>query len=163
MSLEMRAFEPAIFRDGHNKMLALDGLSTVQSISDGYPCRVHVDVQGEWEPWSRNAATDNLLQLWQETAVSLGMSVGSEERGGLSDGNQTWRFVPTIDGLGPEGDNAHCSQRSEDGSKDQEYALQSSFVPKAVLNTAAIIQLITSRQQKQQPLGQNNEILIPSS
>jgi glutamate carboxypeptidase len=48
----------------------------------------------------------------------------------------------TLDGLGPSGENAHCSERSEDGSKEQEYVLASSFVPKAVLNTVAIIGLI---------------------
>ena len=38
-------------------------------------------------------------------------------------------------------DNAHSSERSDDGSKDQEYVLASSFVPKALLNIAAIVRL----------------------
>jgi hypothetical protein len=53
-----------------------------------------------------------------------------------------WDRLPTIDGLGPEGDNAHMSERSNDGSKDQEYVLASSFVPKTLLNIAAIIKLV---------------------
>jgi glutamate carboxypeptidase len=50
--------------------------------------------------------------------------------------------VPTIDGLGPAGGNAHCSERSLDGSKDQEYVRISSFVPKASLNSLAILKLL---------------------
>ena len=67
--------------------------------------------------------------------------VGAQSRGGLSDGNWLWDLLPTIDGLGPEGAYAHSSERSGDGSKDHEYALASSFVPKAVLNIAAIVRL----------------------
>ena len=52
------------------------------------------------------------------------------------------RAKKTIDGLGPMGANGHCSERSEDGSKDQEYANKSSFVPKTVLNFFAIRELI---------------------
>jgi glutamate carboxypeptidase len=44
--------------------------------------------------------------------------------------------------LGPTGDNAHCSEQSPDGSKEQEYTLISSFVPKAMLNITAIIKLV---------------------
>ena len=63
------------------------------------------------------------------------MLVNCEERGGLSDGNLIWDAVPTLDGLGPWGDNDHCSERSPDGSKLPEFVEVSSFVPKAVLNT----------------------------
>jgi glutamate carboxypeptidase len=72
----------------------------------------------------------------------LGLSVQPEERGGLSDGNFLWDAVPTIDGLGPWGDNDHCSERSPDGSKLPEYVEVTSFVPKALLNAHAIVDLI---------------------
>jgi glutamate carboxypeptidase len=50
--------------------------------------------------------------------------------------------VPTLDGLGPWGENDHCSERSADGSKLPEYVEVSSFVPnKAALNTVAILKL----------------------
>ena len=42
------------------------------------------------------------------------------------------------DALGPVGGNAHCSERSEDGSKLPEYVEPGSFVPKAVLNLLAL-------------------------
>ena len=71
------------------------------------------------------------------------MSVLGEERGGLSDGNGFWDAVPTLDGLGPWGDNDHCSERSPDGSKLPEFVEISSFVPKAILNTIAIMNLVS--------------------
>jgi glutamate carboxypeptidase len=70
------------------------------------------------------------------------MRVSQEQRGGLSDGNLLWERFPTLDGLGPAGNNAHCSERSPDGSKDQEYVLVGSFVPKALLNALAIMRLV---------------------
>ena len=66
-----------------------------------------------------------------------------EARGGLSDGNFLWEVLPTIDGLGPAGDNDHCSERSADGSKLPEYCEVSSFVPKAALNAVAILRLLS--------------------
>jgi glutamate carboxypeptidase len=63
----------------------------------------------------------------------------------LSDGNGIWDAVPTLDGLGPWGDNDHCSERSADGSKLPEYVEISSFVPKALLNVAAIVRLWEGR------------------
>lgn len=141
-SVEMRAYDPAVFEDGVARMLALNDLCTVRSAADGYPCRVRVNLEGRWQPWPRNAATLGLFDVWAAAAEELGLkSVAIQSRGGLSDGNWLWDLLPTIDGLGPEGDNAHSSERSDDGSKDQEYVLASSFVPKAVLNIAAIARL----------------------
>ena len=60
----------------------------------------------------------------------------------MSDGNLIWDAVPTLDGLGPWGDNDHCSERSADGSKLPEYVDATSFVPKAALNTIAILNLL---------------------
>ncbi len=140
--VEMRAFSPTVFDEGADKMAALNDYSTVQSANGSYPCRVQVDVLGRWEPWARNEGSNELLALWRDTGQMLGLTIESQERGGLSDGNWTWQQVPTIDGLGPAGGNAHCSQREEDGSKDQEYILPDSFVPKALLNLLAIVRLV---------------------
>jgi glutamate carboxypeptidase len=140
--VEMRAFSPAVFGEGVGKMAALNEFSSVQSANGGYPCRVKVDMIGSWEPWAPNEGSDQLLHLWRETGRKLGMDVEPQERGGLSDGNWVWHQVPTIDGLGPDGGNAHCSERQEDGSKDQEFILPDSYVPKALLNIAAIMKLV---------------------
>jgi len=85
---------------------------------------------------------DTTLALWQEAGVEAGVLIESESRGGLSDGNQIWHAVPTLDGLGPSGDNAHCSERSADGSKLPEYVEPGSFVPKAAVNVLALRRLV---------------------
>jgi glutamate carboxypeptidase len=138
----MRAFSPAVFATGIDKMSALNEFSSVRSANGGYPCRVQVDVLGRWEPWAQNEGSNELLQLWRETGQMLGLAIEPQERGGLSDGNWTWQQVPTIDGLGPAGGNAHCSQREKDGGKDQEFILPDSYVPKALLNLLAVIKLV---------------------
>jgi glutamate carboxypeptidase len=73
------------------------------------------------------------------------MAVKREERGGLSDGNFLWQHVPTLDGLGPAGNNAHCAEHDPANGKDQEYVSIPSIVPKALLNTMAIIHLLEKR------------------
>lgn len=140
--VEMRTFRPEVFEAGVADMLALDGRSTVRSADDGYPARASVKLVRQVSPWPRNPASDRLLALWQGAARSLGMEAVAEERGGLSDGNLFWNAVPTIDGLGPAGANAHCSEQNVDGSKEQEYVLLSSFVPKALLNLAGVLRLV---------------------
>jgi glutamate carboxypeptidase len=141
VEVEMRAFSPQIYADGIQAMLALDGTSEVAS-RDNYPCKVSVEVCERTEPWPQNDHTQRLYTTWERAAASLGMRVAHEARGGLSDGNLLWRHFPTLDGLGPSGMNAHCSERNADGSKDQEFVLQPSFVPKTLLNYTAILELL---------------------
>jgi glutamate carboxypeptidase len=142
-SVEMRAYNPAVFEDGVSRMMALNDYCSVRSPDDGYPCRVMVELEGRWTPWPPNEKTMSLFDIWAGAAADLGVgAVATQSRGGLSDGNWLWDLLPTIDGLGPEGDNSHSSEISEDGSKDQEYVLASSFIPKAVLNVSAIVRLV---------------------
>ncbi len=139
--VEMRAFSPEVYDQGVSAILALDGSSDIAS-RDGYPCRVKVELVERTAPWPSNPATLELYQIWERAAEGLNMHVAMEERGGLSDGNLLWRRFPTLDGLGPVGANAHCSERSADGSKDQEYVQVQSFVPKTLLNLIAILELL---------------------
>lgn len=135
---ELRAFRTDVFEEAKSALLGLRGPGEVRSPADGFPCNINVEFLSETAPWPRNPATDSLLEVWQRAATELGFEVEGEERGGLSDGNLLWRAVPTIDGLGPHGENDHCSERSPDGSKVPEYVEISSFVPKAALNVLAI-------------------------
>jgi glutamate carboxypeptidase len=139
---EFRAFRPEVFAEARSALLALAGPGDVRSPVDDYSCRVGVEILSETRPWPRNPDTDRLFVLWQRTAAGLGQDFGPQERGGLSDGNLIWDAVPTLDGLGPWGDNDHCSERSADGSKMPEFVRVSSFVPKATLNTLAICRLV---------------------
>jgi glutamate carboxypeptidase len=140
--LEMRTFAPDIYEETIAQILAMDGQSDVASPLDGYACTVKVNLYRKTPPWSRNGPTDHLFDIWQQEGAELGFTLIPEERGGLSDGNHFWQRIPSIDGLGPSGGNAHCSERSADGSKDQEYVMVSSFVPKAILNTMAVLRLL---------------------
>jgi glutamate carboxypeptidase len=141
----MRAFSRDVYEAGLAQLLALPDQASVRSPEDDFPCRIDINVIHQTPPWSRNPATDRLLGIWQQAAGQIGIQVFPEERGGLSDGNQIWSDIPTIDGLGPAGRNAHCSEQSADGSKEQEYVMVSSFVPKALLNILAVQNLIASK------------------
>lgn len=141
-SMEMRAFALDAYEAGIAQMLALNNLSTVSTANGDYACRVNTMVLDKVLPWPRNRGTDNLFAIWRDTAHALGLEIAAEERAGLSDGNYFWDTLPTLDGLGPAGDNAHCSERSVDGSKDQECVYTTTFVPKAHLNVLAILKLI---------------------
>jgi glutamate carboxypeptidase len=138
---EFRAFSPEVCAEAKARLLALAGPGEVHSRADGYASRIKVEITNESRPWPRNSETDRLLKLWIETSAQLGSSTVAEERGGLSDGNSLWDVAPTLDGLGPWGDNDHCSERSADGSKLPEFVEISSFVPKALLNVIAISKL----------------------
>lgn len=139
---EMRAFSSELLDQGIDQLLSLRQSASVHSNNGAYACSVSVEIDKSWDPWSPNESTDKLLAVWQDAAKGFGFEVVRNERGGLSDANFLWQHVPTLDGLGPSGGNAHCSERSEDGKKDQEYLEVFSVVPKATLNTLAIASLL---------------------
>jgi glutamate carboxypeptidase len=141
---ELRAYREEDLEEGVSKLMSLKDNVNVYSNNGGYPCNIEVDLMGRWRPWPPNNSSDGLVDIWKLAAREMGAEVVRESRGGLSDGNHTWQFVPTIDGLGPSGGNAHCSERSVDGSKDQEFVRISSLVPKATLNTLGILELLKS-------------------
>jgi glutamate carboxypeptidase len=141
---EFRAFAPDIYANAKKALLALVGEGEVRSPVDRFACDVRIEILSESRPWPRNPSTNRLAEIWQQAGAELNIPVSTEERGGLSDGNLLWDVVPTIDGLGPWGDNDHCSERSADGSKVPEYVEVTSFIPKAMLNTIAILKLIAA-------------------
>jgi len=148
-TVEMRTYSAKIFESGAENMLSLENQPMVSNAKGDYACSVAVEISGQTEPWPENPGSENLLNIWKKAAQSIGLGVLRERRGGLSDGNLLWESIPTIDGLGPYGANAHCSERSMDGSKDQEFANRSSFVPKALLNTFAIIELVQQSKKEE--------------
>ncbi|MEW6304351.1 MAG: M20/M25/M40 family metallo-hydrolase [Verrucomicrobiota bacterium] len=139
---ELRAFTPDAYNQGKAALLALAGPGEVRSLVDRYPCEVTVEILTESRPWPRNAGTDRLMEFFKQAGAETGMLVDCEERGGLSDGNMIWDVVPTIDGLGPWGDNGHCSERSADGTKMPEYVEIRGIVPKAAVNAVAVLKIL---------------------
>lgn len=144
--VEMRAYAPGVYEDGIQQMLSLPEQARVTSANGSYQCRLEVEVVRKTQPWPRNEQTDRLLRVWQEAGRLVDMEVVPEERGGLSDGNYFWDVLPCLDGLGASGANAHCSERSEDGLKDQEYVRRDSLAPKALLNCVALLRLWQERE-----------------
>lgn len=139
---EFRAFDTATFVEACVRLQGLAGPGEVSSPEDNYPCQVAVDLVSETRPWPRNEGSDRLFEIWRATGTALGLEPEPQHRGGLSDGNLLWDTVPTLDGLGPWGENDHCSERSPDGSKTPEYVAVSSFVPKATWNCLAMARLL---------------------
>jgi len=139
---EFRAFSREVYAQGRKSLLGRAGPAEVRSPADDYRCSVAIQILNETSPWAPNRETDSLFELWKQAGTELGLTLGREERAGLSDGNLLYDAVPTLDGLGPWGDNDHCSERSADGSKVPEFVAISSFVPKAMLNIAAILKLV---------------------
>jgi glutamate carboxypeptidase len=144
--LEMRAFDPAVYARARQHILDWNREGEVGSGGDApFRCQITAEVTQETVPWPRNAATDRLCALWEKTGCDLGLRVRSEERGGLSDGNVLWNVLPTLDGLGPRGENSHCSEMNPAEGKEQEWIDVPSIVPKTVLNAAAILRLLEAR------------------
>lgn len=140
---EFRAFSPEVYEQTKAALLGLAGTGDVRAQTDRFACRIKVEILTESRPWPRNAATDRLFEFWRQAGELTGQRTSLQERGGLSDGNLIWDAVPTLDGLGPCGDNSHCSERSADGSKLPEFVSRDSFVPKAATNALAILKLLS--------------------
>ena len=133
--LEMRAFDPEVLKAAGDAVMALSGTAANGT-------RITTACLGTTPAWPNDAATHTLHQRWEAAAAKLGMRVKSVPRGGLSDANYLCHLGPTLDGLGPSGGNAHCSERSADGSKLPEYVDVDSFAPKALLNAVALVEML---------------------
>ncbi len=143
---EMRAFDSAIYQEARAKILAWNGRSTVSASDGSSQCQVQVSVVHETVPWPKNAATDQLLAIWKTATEEAGLVFKAKDRGGLSDGNVIWTDFPTMDGLGPQGENSHCSERDQAIGKDAEWASAQSFAVKARINCNSLQKLLVGRQ-----------------
>jgi glutamate carboxypeptidase len=138
LALEMRAFDPEVFGEGRRQIEAIGGETEKRS-----GCRVEVDCQGISPAWPVSEASRAVLGHWLEAGRELGLVLREVSRGGLSDANYLHALGPTLDGLGPCGGHAHCSERSADGSRLPEYVEPASFVTKGHLNFRAIRRLLS--------------------
>ena len=87
---------------------------------------VSVSVKGELNrpPYEKTPRIAALFAHARKLAAEIGIDLQDVSTGGGSDGNFTAPFVPTLDGLGVEGQGAHT---------DQEQILISSLAPRAML------------------------------
>jgi glutamate carboxypeptidase len=83
-------------------------------------------------PMEKVAGTESLLSLSRSIVAELGREYEELTSGGGSDGNFTAAIgVPTLDGLGPEGQNAH--------NAETEYVVLDSIADRIALTTALLI------------------------
>ncbi len=137
--LEMRAYEPELLETTGEALRLLD--CPAADVAAG----IEVQRLGLSPAWPCDERTLALVQCWEAAAQDLGLRVKPVKRGGLSDANYLCHLGPTLDGLGPAGGNAHCSERTADGSKLPEFLQPSSLVPKAALNALAILRLLETK------------------
>lgn len=137
LQLETRAFSPQALAE------TIQAIHAVAGPSPAVPGAVlEVESLGETAAWPGGMETEALFSLFTEAAAEQCASVVSERRGGLSDANYLCHLGPTLDGLGPSGGCAHCSERSADGSKTPEFVETTSFVPKAALVLSGMCRLL---------------------
>ncbi|TDU72809.1 glutamate carboxypeptidase [Prosthecobacter fusiformis] len=132
--LEMRAFEPQVLEEAAQALAALAGRTEAGA-------EIIVECMGTTAAWPGGTTTDALFAAWEKAGAAMGLSVHPMARGGLSDANYLCTLAPTLDAMGPGGGNAHCSERSADGSKLPEFVDVDSFVPKVVMNVLALAEL----------------------
>jgi glutamate carboxypeptidase len=133
IELEARAFRPDVLRRAQDAIESLAGPST--TVPDTV---IAVEKLGETAGWPGDAGTRSLFNLFAAVAADQCASIIEERRGGLSDANYLSVLGPTLDGLGPSGGCAHCSERRADGTKIPEFVEVGSFVPKAALVVEAL-------------------------
>ncbi|RFC45149.1 MAG: glutamate carboxypeptidase [Verrucomicrobia bacterium] len=136
--LEMRAFSPEILEAARCQIEALAAAPASPS-----EARILVNCTGTSPAWPASSSALELLQHWRAAATALGIKIKNVSRGGLSDANYLCTLGPTLDGLGPSGANAHCSERTDDGIKVPEYVEPGSFAPKVALNLLAVCRMLS--------------------
>jgi glutamate carboxypeptidase len=139
---EIRAWDPDRLDAAIKKLKSINGLSDISSADGLFKSTASVDDIRIVPVWPENTGSQKLLEIYMRAGKKFGVSIYGSGRGGLSDGNYIWKKIPVLDGLGPFGRHSHCSLSSSKNSKEQEYVLKSSFIPKALLNIAAIEDMI---------------------
>jgi glutamate carboxypeptidase len=132
---ECRAVTPAALAAADDFFASLSGQAANGAI-------LRAERTGHTLAWPGGSEVEALFQHWSHAASQMQLNAIPVPRGGLSDANHLWQLGPTLDGLGPWGGNAHCSERSADGSKLPEYLKTSSIVPKTVMNVLSLLSLV---------------------
>lgn len=135
LALEVRAYEPAMLTHAESEMRRIIGEAAG-------PASLNLECIGRTAAWPADERTMQLFRHWDEAAREVGLSAVAIKRGGLSDANYLSELGPTLDGLGPSGANAHCSERAPEQGKVPEYVEPGTFVPKAAMNIAALLRLL---------------------
>jgi len=130
-SLDLRAWTPEDFAWGRARALGLAGAGSIPGT------RIEVVELPGYPPWPENDRSRELGEMACALGSEMGMKLVAGRRGGGSDGCHLWDLVPTLDGLGPVGRNAHVSTGPDPESVDR-----ASFAPRAKLSVALIRKLL---------------------
>lgn len=137
--VDVRANNPKDFEWAKQQLFNLQGEGELTSPLDGFKSRLTVERQGEFPPWPTTEKNGELSQTIKKVCEKLGRQLYIQKvRGGTSDGNFLYDLLPTIDLLGPNGANHHCSIQCLPQGQEQEYILKSSIIPQAELNIELI-------------------------
>lgn len=137
--VDVRANNPDDFDWAKQQILNLGGAGTLKSPLDGFQSQIKVNRQGGFPPWPTTELNKKISDLIKSVCEKQGRKLCVQElRGGTSDGNFMYDLLPTIDLLGPNGSNHHCSIQSPEKGQEQEYILKSSIIPQAELNIKLI-------------------------
>ena len=124
LSVDIRASRAEHLAEAEAAALAIIEASTVDGVSTA------LEVTIRWAPMEPSAASGELTDLAVALGADLGLSVGTAQTGGASDGNTTSAMgVPTLDGLGPVGGGPHSPD---------EYLELDSIVPRTALLAALL-------------------------
>ncbi|MDL4839617.1 M20 family metallopeptidase [Aquibacillus rhizosphaerae] len=111
-------------------------LEEICASTDVYGTSVSLEGEINRPPMEKTKKTELLLKIIKEAGVSIGVKVKDTATGGGSDASFTAALgIPTIDGLGPVGGNAHS---------DKEYLELESITPRTLL-LATVIQRLSEK------------------
>ncbi len=97
------------FWKARDKEKIVTALRDAKSVLKG--ARVKFTMQNSTPPMEKSKATIRLFERASETAASLGISLRSGKTGGGSDASIAAGLgIPTLDGLGPDGDGIHSER-----------------------------------------------------
>jgi len=105
-------------------------------------CGVVLEPLLEIAAWSGEGGSAHLAETWRSAGRVSGCEVEAASRGGLSDANYFSGHLPTLDGLGPRGGNAHGVEVVDGNLLITEYVEPDSFLTKAIVNLYAIRRLL---------------------
>lgn len=142
LGLEMRAFKEAVLDD------AVQTLERIaHDIALATEVEFHFTESGRSPSWAGDEGTMALFLHWQNVGAAMGFEVQFSKRGGMSDANYLHQLGPTLDGLGPFGDDAHNSQRDPARGITPEWVMKPTLLTKTHWNFEALVQWLKGRSQ----------------
>jgi glutamate carboxypeptidase len=124
LSIDVRSPDETSMEEAEREILRIAEHSTVAGTTS------RVRVSAAHRPMAKTAASARLVEMAGEIARELGFDIRDTATGGASDANTTAAAgVPTLDGLGPIGGDAHSAS---------EWLDLSSMVPRVTLLAALL-------------------------